>query len=89
MAKTYALVRKHFEQLETIRECYEWGWVEESFRDLIENPSKPKAADIYERLIGQWFSEHQHDHRSEILPVWAKAIASQHGISIGGDRHGE
>lgn len=89
MAKPYALVRKHFEQLETIRDCYEWGWVEENFRDLIENPSKPKAAEIYESLIGQWFIEHRDNHKSEILPGWAKAIASQYGISIGGDRHGE
>lgn len=89
MAKPYALVREHFEQLETIRECYEWGWVEESFRDLIENPSKATAADIYERLIEQWFKENEEHHSHTPLKGWAKAIASQHGISIGGDRHGE
>lgn len=82
MAKQYKLVRNQFEQLETIRQCDEWAWVEENFRDLIENPSKPKAAEIYESLIQQWFIEHKSVHSNELLPGWAKAIASQHGINL-------
>lgn len=82
MPKQYKLVRAHFEMLETIRQCDDWAWVEENFRDLIENPSKPKAADIYESLIQQWFTEHQRYHSNAPLPGWAKAIASQHGIDV-------
>lgn len=89
MPKPYTLVRAHFEQLETIRQCEEWGWVEECFRNLIESPTKQTAADIYESLITQWFSENQSDHSRTPLPGWAKAIASQHGIDTGGSNHGE
>lgn len=91
MSRRLADIRADFERLETLRECREWAWVEEHFRQILEDGSaKPRIA-IYESLINQWFSESRKqrkwgtDNGAEILPQWALAIAEKYGVTVAGE----
>lgn len=81
-------VKRDFERLETIRGCNTWTWVYESFRELLENPTKKLRKNIYHSLIHQWFSEsgrfvtYEYDNTDEVLPDWALDIAEKYGIEI-------
>lgn len=80
--------REDFEKLETIRECNEWAWVEEMFRELLESPSAKLRERIYLSLILQWFSEsgkykpYEFDNMNEQLPKWALDIAEKYGVDL-------
>ncbi|TDW21049.1 hypothetical protein EV128_12218 [Rhizobium azibense] len=53
----YAKARKDFEYLETIAELDDWVEIDGQVRDLMENPSKKKAEELYSACIGLWMQE--------------------------------
>ena len=70
---SYATARRDFERLEAIRECDDWGWVEESFLFFLQNPTKKFAEGLYIRLIEQWLSENEETDET----AWAYKKYSQ------------
>jgi len=61
----YKELRADFERLEAIRECDDWAWAEERFLELLETPTKKKAAEIYHSLIRQWLAENERNIETE------------------------
>ena len=56
---TYAKPRRDAEYLEGLIEVNDLVEVDAAVRDLMEEPSKAKAAELYSYVISQWFSEHK------------------------------
>lgn len=75
MTLAYGRARKDFEYLETICELDDWVEIDGQVRDLMENPSKKRAEQLYESCIGLWFQEQR---RASDLPRRAKAIQKRY-----------
>jgi len=54
----YAQSRRDFEYLETIIEVSDMVEIDAEMINLMENPTKNNAAEIYQSAIEIWFSEH-------------------------------
>lgn len=57
MKPDYDRARKDMEFLESIRELDDWVSIEDEMVNLMRNPTKEKAAELYSSAIGLWFQE--------------------------------
>lgn len=58
MSKRYAKARAAFEYLESLAELDDQVELDAEREGLMRNPTKTKAADMYEAGIRLWFREH-------------------------------
>ena len=54
----YDQARKDFEYLETLAELYDQVELDAQRLDLMQNPTKARACQMYKAAIGLWFTEH-------------------------------
>jgi len=80
----YETVRRDFEYLESVAELDDCVEIDAQMFDLLRNPTKRKAALIYEGAICSWFQEHQSTfaHDQEVVRI---ANAYGHSAQIGAD----
>jgi hypothetical protein len=71
---TYAQARKDFETLEAIAELEDQVELDSDRTELMRNPTKKQAMQMYEAGIRLWFHEHG------INTETARRIAERHGI---------
>lgn len=58
MRLNYAQVRKDFEYLETLADLVDQVELDSEREQLMQNPTKRKAADMYHSAVLLWFGEH-------------------------------
>lgn len=71
---SYKQVRKDFEALERIAELSDQVELDAEREQLMQNPTKAKAAEMYHAAIELWFREHGYKHHE------AAAIAKRYNI---------
>lgn len=59
--KRYATVRRDFEALERIAELDDQMELDAARLELMQEPTRAKAAELYEAGIRLWFQEHGRD----------------------------
>lgn len=68
----YQTLRADFEYLESLAELPDWMGAEEEFVFFLRDPSKKKAADIYDGLIRAWFRQNCFTNYPESLKIAEK-----------------
>lgn len=68
----YTAARKAFEYLESLAELNDQVGLDSERENLMQEPTKAKAAEMYVSGIGLWFSEHGDDE--DLLTPKAKQI---------------
>lgn len=71
---TYARARKDFEFLETIAELEDQVELDAERQDLMQDPTKKRAMQMYESAIDLWFREHGVTEKT-------RRIAERHNIT--------
>lgn len=54
---SYGRTRKDFEYLETLKELDDWVEIDGRVLELMRNPSKQSAEDMYQSCMSLWFTE--------------------------------
>lgn len=73
----YDQARADFEYLETLAELSDFVEIDASVIDLMRNPTKAKAAELYEAAIRLWLGEHEVAH--SCVDPEVRAIAERLG----------
>jgi hypothetical protein len=77
----YAQCRKDFEYLESIAELDDWAEYHADMHLLLQNPTKAKAAEFYNKMIGQWLWEHVLHRKQSLTPKMVQ-IRDRHNAAV-------
>jgi len=75
----YATARRDFEYLETIAELQDQVDLDSQREELMRDPTKAKAGDMYEQGVGLWFQEHKSTYADDRR---VRRIAERHGFDL-------
>ncbi|MFK4824812.1 hypothetical protein ACI0FM_08490 [Paenochrobactrum sp. BZR 588] len=81
MKLAYAEVRADFEKLESVIELHDHVELDSARLNLMQNPTKAEAAQMYLSAIGLWFGERRSKYkRQPELPEWVFDMADKYGF---------
>ena len=62
---SYEQDREDYEYLDTIAEVSDMVVIDAAVLDLMRNPTKSKAAEMYRSAIALWFAEHEDTYNDD------------------------
>lgn len=83
MKLNYSEVRADFERLESLAELFDHVELDSARLELMQNPTKQKAAEMYYSAILLWFGERRSkslEVKQVVLPEWAFTMADKYGF---------